>query len=149
LEGRCARSRAGGPFRFQYLKGAIGRIATRSGRNGYSAFQYLKGAIGRSAPRLHLIGKLTFQYLKGAIGRPPPMRLRRSECLHFNTSKVRLEVEFDLLGSTNAANFNTSKVRLEEAALADYKLDRQRISIPQRCDWKPRSSQLQSAAEQR
>ena len=35
------------PLEFQYLKGAIGRTVTSSGRESPPLFQYLKGAIGR------------------------------------------------------------------------------------------------------
>ena len=43
-----------------------------------------------------------------------PLRVRyRRGCADFNTSKVRLEGDLEVLTNVGVANFNTSKVRLE------------------------------------
>jgi len=121
---------------FQYLKGAIGRLGWPKARPIRLQFQYLKGAIGRAPRCTASAGLATFQYLKGAIGRLVALGSAIQPSTYFNTSKVRLEDDH-LNGEEGvAAYFNTSKVRLEALA-ATVPQRAQRISIPQRCDWKP------------
>ena len=119
---------------FQYLKGAIGSVATALlsvVRAGLSIPQRCdwktesQGAVARrdllSIPQRcdwkraaikdagHAV---VFQYLKGAIGRPTFPRSRAA-----------------------SSPFNTSKVRLEGCPIEGVSMSKV-LSIPQRCDWK-------------
>ena len=69
---RASRSspRAAVMASFQYLKGAIQRMADRTlTLHMQIDFQYLKGAIQRDTPAPKPVGATCFQYLKGAIQR--------------------------------------------------------------------------------
>ena len=101
-----------------------------------SIFQYLKGAIGRVVMDLWQVQVEEFQYLKGAIGRRPgqprPIRIGPISIPQRCDWKPRQK----LADALSQLHFNTSKVRLEVRPQGDRWWHIEPISIPQRCDWK-------------
>ena len=142
--------------RFQYLKGAIGRLLPTFPTCPQSPFNTSKVRLEASSTVSTVSARCDFQYLKGAIGRGR-RRAFAYEVGTFNTSKVRLEDSSKLDRSALGATFNTSKVRLEATSNCDpfrpratfntskvrlegndnaQPADQRILSIPQRCDWK-------------
>ena len=97
-------------FEFQYLKGAIKRDMDETDVLANIEFQYLKGAIKSGPDALGVGVGVLFQYLKGAI-KSAQLHAGEDRERHFNTSKVRLKVNRDLIATAQ-----------------------EQISIPQRCD---------------
>ena len=95
-------------------------------------FQYLKGAIQRVARRKDLGGGSRFQYLKGAIQSHKP--LSHAGPLEGLSIPQRCDSELSMpIGRPDKSSFNTSKVRFRGSP-SPFPRPPGTLSIPQRCD---------------